>query len=139
MTDTDRKYLARQLEHFEALDAKIDALCKPHEEAIAPLRGIADAVAGLREDMLERHLVSISGKCESCSKVLFAGDKACVGDDYMECEACAGTYAEALKISRKIAADGEDSEAAEIAAHIEKLIADGTVSPDEKYVIVLPA
>lgn len=91
MTDADREQLKSI---FDALDRAGDAI----DAFLSPFRKIEGEIANARELLMERHEISgIAGKCESCGKILFEGDKGHrYGDDsgIIHCEECAPTRAD---------------------------------------------
>lgn len=91
MTDEERAALKDELKGLSDAQAAIEAASKPFDDALRAIEQVRDA-------LLERHGVEIAGECETCERLLFAGDKGHVcGDGPVLCEDCSPTYADLQK------------------------------------------
>ena len=79
-----------------------------------------------REILLEENDAVYVGRCESCSGILFEGDKACrIEDAGYLCEACSPTWAEGRRDWESGKADIDPEDFDEAVAIIEARIAAG--------------
>lgn len=134
MTDEERDALREKLDGLAAAEQSIYDAMKPYRAALTALEATRDMLlAGIDAD--------ITGKCESCSKLLFTGEPGhrCA-DDPILCETCSPTWADMQRQAQEIFTSPDaDSDQVELAtrnleavqAHLEAggSLEDKNVSP----------
>jgi hypothetical protein len=128
METVDRQKLAAQIER---IDQEYDEIKRA---ALAPVQDSLDALAAAKEGFEEQLGDEALGKCMTCDKYLFEGDKGyAYADEGHECEEHAPTWA---NIKETLEADGFEDDAVEaVRALVEAHEADGTL--DQKCLYTL--
>lgn len=86
MDDAVRGRIKDALSELDSAENAVRAARAPFDAAIM-------AVETARDSLLTHHAVEIAGTCESCSRLLFVGDKGFRCDDGpVLCEKCGPTY-----------------------------------------------
>lgn len=101
MTDAEREKVEAFLKAMDGASALIEGLMKPYRKALV-------AMDELREIYLEQHVAELHGKCESCRKILFVGDKGYPTEDGTFCLDCGPTYNDTMLCLRDMEVDGPD-------------------------------
>lgn len=118
MTDAERAALLEQLRDLDAAQAKIAEARKPFDAATS-------AIEGVKEALLERHEAEIAGRCETCDRLLFYGDRGHRCDDGpIVCEEHAPTWAD-IKEEWTCAVDPDPDDLREALADVEAHVAGG--------------
>lgn len=111
--DATRQVLLGKLDAFDAMRARIavnaDPIRAAFKEAIREHEEAEGAIDQEQEEALEAVGVEIIGRCETCDRRLFTGDKAAhIEEGGYLCEAHAPTWSELLDSYRAHGADALD-------------------------------